>query len=106
MQAPICSGVSASETPAASKTSALPLKLVIFRLPCLATFAPALAATNAAAVEMLNSLLPLPPVPQVSTSTSLVTGTLVESSRMVIAAPAISAGVSPLTRKAARMAPI
>ena len=71
MQVATCFGVKESETPAASRTSALPLKLVIFRLPCLATLAPALAATKAAAVEMLKSLLPLPPVPQVSTKVSL-----------------------------------
>ena len=46
---------------------ALPLLLVAPRLPCLATFAPAVAATSAEAVDTLNLLEPLPPVPQVST---------------------------------------
>ena len=37
------------------------------RLPCLATWQPAPAATNALAVEMLNVPAPSPPVPTVST---------------------------------------
>ena len=93
-------------TPAASKTSALPLGPVPLRLPCLATRAPGGAAMKAAAVEMLNSLAPLPPVPQVSTRWSAGASTRVESWRMVAAAPAISSGVSPFMRKAMSRAPI
>ena len=36
------------------------------RLPCLATFRPAPAATKATAVEMLKVEMPVPPVPQTS----------------------------------------
>ena len=53
-------------TPRAASTSAEPLRLVMPRLPCLATGTPAAAATRAAAVEMLKVCEPSPPVPQVS----------------------------------------
>ncbi len=43
----------------ASRTSAEPLLEVTARLPCLATVAPAAAATRAAAVEMLKVPLAL-----------------------------------------------
>src|SRR5260370_29960862 len=52
--------------PRASRTSAEPHCEVTARLPCLATFAPAAAATRAAAVEMLKVPLESAPVPQVS----------------------------------------
>ena len=55
------------ETPRASRTSAEPEREVMERLPCLATLAPAPAATKAAAVEMLKVPEESPPVPQVST---------------------------------------
>ena len=55
-------------TPRASKTSADPQREVTARLPCLATSAPAAAATRAAPVEMLKVAGPPPPVPQVLTS--------------------------------------
>src|ERR1700749_2901193 len=48
-----CRGVRATGTPRASRTSAEPHFEVMPRLPCLATLAPAAAATRAAAVEML-----------------------------------------------------
>src|SRR5256885_7302789 len=54
-------------TPSASSTSAEPHLDVNDRLPCLATTAPAPAATNAAAVEILKVETAPPPVPQVST---------------------------------------
>ena len=54
--------------PRASRTSAEPVCEVMARLPCLATEAPAAAATRAAAVEMLKLPEESPPVPQVSTS--------------------------------------
>ena len=57
-------------TPRASSTSALPQRLEIERLPCLATRTPAAAATSAAAVETLNVPRPSPPVPQVSSKGS------------------------------------
>ena len=53
-------------TPAAASTSALPHCEETERLPCLATRTPAPAATNAAAVEMLNERDLSPPVPQES----------------------------------------
>ena len=65
------SGVAASLTPKYSKTSAEPTLLEAERLPCLATFTPAAAATKATAVEILKVDAPSPPVPQVS-----ITGTL------------------------------
>ena len=48
-------GVSEMGMPRASRTSAEPQSEVTARLPCLATVAPAAAATSAAAVEMLKS---------------------------------------------------
>ena len=60
---------------------------------------PAAATTNIAAVEMLNVLLPSPPVPHISTSDSgLGTCTGVANSRMTVAAAVISPMVSFLTR--------
>ena len=58
--------------PSASSTSALPDLLDTLRLPCLATFAPAAAATNIDAVEMLNVCAPSPPVPTMSTKFDVV----------------------------------
>jgi hypothetical protein len=52
--------------PRASRTSAEPVCDVTARLPCLATVAPAAAATSAAAVEMLKVPERSAPVPQVS----------------------------------------
>jgi len=69
-------------------------------LPCLATRAPAAAATNIDAVEMLNVCAESPPVPTMSTRPAVsATSTLVDSSRMTCAAAAISPIVSFLTRK-------
>jgi len=74
------------------------------RLPCFATAAPAPAATNAAAVETLNVEIAPPPVPHVSIrcGRSVVTRSIAR--RSARAAPATSAGVSPLTRSAIRRA--
>ena len=55
-------------TPRASRTSAEPERLETARLPCLATAAPAPAATKATVVEMLKVPEPSPPVPQVSSN--------------------------------------
>jgi hypothetical protein len=52
--------------PRASSTSALPDFDDTERLPCLATRAPAAAATNIDAVEMLNVCEASPPVPTMS----------------------------------------
>ena len=65
---PILSGVRLMSTPSASSTSALPLREVNDRLPCFAIGTPAPAATNAAAVEILNVVTVPPPVPAVSTN--------------------------------------
>ena len=54
MHGATCSGVSMMLAPSASSTSALPDFDDTERLPCLATRAPAAAATNIDAVEMLN----------------------------------------------------
>jgi hypothetical protein len=53
--------------PSASSTSALPDFDDTLRLPCLATLAPAAAATNIDAVEILKVCEPSPPVPTMST---------------------------------------
>ena len=55
-------------TPSSANTSAEPLRLVMLRLPCLATGTPAAAATIAAVVLTLNIAEPPPPVPQVSSN--------------------------------------
>ena len=52
--------------PSASSTSALPLLLVMARLPCLATVTPAAEHTRATVVDILKVLSPSPPVPQTS----------------------------------------
>ena len=106
MHEAICSAFKFKFTPAASSTSALPQLLVIFRLPCFAICAPAPAHTKVEAVEMLNNLLPLPPVPQVSIRFGKSTSTLVDNSLMTRAAPANSSGHSPLTRSAIKIAAI
>ena len=51
-----CSAFRSILTPSFSSTSALPHWLLAARLPCLATFIPAPAATKAAAVEILKVL--------------------------------------------------
>src|SRR5438034_7467586 len=95
-----CAGVSMIFAPSASRTSALPDFDDTERLPCLAPRAPAPAATNTAAVEMLNVCDASPPVPTTSSSVSrLGTSTLVANSRMTCAAAVISPTVSFFTRR-------
>ncbi len=107
MQRPTCSGVSPMFTPSASSTSALPDLLDTERLPCLATLAPAAAATNAAAVEILKVCALSPPVPQVSSRCAWSgTSTRVANSRITCAAAAISPMVSFFTRKPTMIAAI
>ena len=103
MQRSTPSGGRSMRTPRASSTSAAPHLLEAARLPCLATFSPAPAATKAAAVEMLNVSCPSPPVPTESTR-SPSTLTFSENSRMTVAMPAISGVVSPFSRRAVRNA--
>jgi hypothetical protein len=67
MHAATCSGCSSMAAPSASSASALPDLDDTLRLPCLATRAPAAAATNIAQVEMLKVCEPSPPVPTMST---------------------------------------
>src|SRR5689334_3452180 len=85
-------------TPSASSTSAEPHFEVNERLPCFATTAPAPAATNAAAVEILKVGTAPPPVPHVSISALASTSTGIIASRSARAAPATSSPVSPFTR--------
>ncbi len=92
-------------TPSASSTSALPQRLDIARLPCLATLSPAPATMKAAVVEILKVEEPSPPVPQVST-TGEVTRTGVALACITLAKPAISSTVSPLMRRAVAIAAI
>src|SRR3954451_6117571 len=97
---PAVSGEISIFTPRAASTSALPERLETERLPCLATAAPAAAATRAAAVEMLKVPRPSPPVPQVSTSPCRWWGMAIARWRMAAAAPEISATASPFMRRA------
>mmetsp|Transcript_78743 Transcript_78743/g.218823 ORF Transcript_78743/g.218823 Transcript_78743/m.218823 type:complete len:240 (+) Transcript_78743:254-973(+) len=60
------SGSKSKRAPKASRKSAAPLFDVAARFPCFTTFAPAPAATRAAAVEMLKVSCPSPPVPTMS----------------------------------------
>ena len=53
-------------TPSAVSTSDEPDFEVMARVPCLATFRPAPAATKPTAVEMFRVCRPSPPVPQTS----------------------------------------
>jgi len=93
-------GVSMMLAPSASSTSALPDFDDTDRPPCLATRAPAAAATNIDAVEMLNVCCASPPVPTMSTRCSASgTSTFVANSRITCAAAAISPIVSFLTRR-------
>src|SRR5256885_4580202 len=85
-------------TPSASSTSAEPQRDVNERLPCFATEAPAPAATNAAAVEILTVGPVPPPVPPVPTKWSPAAWTGTIASRNARAAPATSSAVSPLVR--------
>jgi hypothetical protein len=95
-----CSGDSMMCAPKASTTSAEPLVLLTLRPACLATRAPAAAATNMLAVLMLKVCEPSPPVPTISTSpVRSATGTGVANSRITCAAAAISPTVSFFTRR-------
>jgi hypothetical protein len=85
-------------TPRASSTSAAPHSEVTARLPCLATLAPAAAATSAAPDEMLKVSGPPPPVPTTSTSSSRSTsvkGSGVARWRITWTKPASSGASSP-----------
>ncbi len=100
MQAATASGLSMMLAPSASSTSALPDFDDTDRPPCLATRAPAAAATNIVAVEMLNVCDASPPVPTMSTRClRSATSTLVDISRITCAAAATSPTVSFFTRR-------
>src|SRR5437667_7534282 len=100
MQAATPSGLSWMLAPSSSSTSALPDFDDTERLPCLAMRAPAAAATNIAAVDMLKVCDASPPVPTISSNRSRSgTSTLVANSRITCAAAAISPIVSFLTRR-------
>ena len=102
-----CAGGRSMRAPRASRTSALPEREDTPRLPCLATVAPAAAATNMEAVEMLKVWAPSPPVPTMSRKCgppSTTTG--VANSRITCAAAVISPMVSFLTRRPTRMAAV
>src|SRR5262245_53289785 len=101
--------------PRVSTTSAEPHRLEAERLPCLATFSPVPATTNAVAVEMLKVPVASPPVPQVSisisrsvpvsaASTSPRVRTRATLSRITSAKPVSSSTVSPFMRSAVRKA--
>jgi hypothetical protein len=77
-----------------SRTSAEPQREETERLPCLATRAPAAAASTHAPVEMFTEPMPSPPVPTMST-TSYGVSTSSALRRMQLARPASSSAVSP-----------
>jgi len=86
-------------TPSAVSTSALPERRVMVRLPCLATFSPAPAATKATAVETLKVETPVPPVPQTSITWCGCLSTTA-ARRITRAQAVISPTVSPRSRMA------
>ena len=92
-------------TPLDSSTSAEPTRDETERLPCLATAAPAPAATIAAAVEMLKRFLPSPPVPHVSSRGDRPVATRRIRRRRADTAPAISSAVSPRAASPSSSAP-
>jgi hypothetical protein len=93
-------GVWSTKAPSASSTSAEPARELTARLPCLATCAPAAAATNATAVETLNVPDSSPPVPQVSSNGRGTSGNGWSAWRIARARPATSSTVSPRMRSA------
>ncbi len=98
-------GGRSSLIPSASRTSAEPDCDEAERLPCLATGAPAPAATIAAIVEMFTDIERSPPVPTTSSSRP---GTSMGLARASIASarPRTSSMVSPLARSATAKAAI
>ena len=92
--------------PSAASTSALPLLLVMARLPCLATVTPAAAQRMATVVEMLNVFRPSPPVPQTSSMMPArvvsSNGKAVARARSSLAKVANSSAVSPFSASAVR----
>src|SRR5438132_2352361 len=99
MQRATPTGPSSTATPRAPRRSAEPQADDAERLPCLATRAPAPAATKAASVDTLMVHDRSPPVPQVSSSGPS-TSTRSAYRSIVRTRAAISAGVSPLARRA------
>ena len=101
-------GGAVARTPSASKTSALPERLEIERLPCFATGTPHAATTIAAHDEMLNVPDRSPPVPHVSNTRLKGREIWTACARIARARPTISSGRSPFmarpTRKAAMWA--
>jgi hypothetical protein len=97
---------SGSGIPSLSSRSALPQRLDIERFPCFTTRTPQAAASSPVPVERLKLPEPSPPVPTVST-VGLPSGTTgcTASSRIAVAKPRISSALSPLARRAARIAP-
>mmetsp|Transcript_7739 Transcript_7739/g.22993 ORF Transcript_7739/g.22993 Transcript_7739/m.22993 type:complete len:277 (-) Transcript_7739:83-913(-) len=88
---------SSRSRPSASSTSAAPQADDTDRLPHLVTLAPQAAARIAEHVLRLMVHAPSPPVPTMSRSVPAVS-TRTHASRMAVAAPAISSGVSPFCR--------
>ena len=95
------SGPRSITTPSASSTSTEPHFDDAARPPCLATFAPAAAATIAAMVDTFTVPAPSPPVPQVSTSgpSTSARSTCSANSSIVRTSAASSPAVSPLARR-------
>ena len=99
-------GDTATFTPKAVNTSALPHKLLAARLPCFATGKPAPAITKAAAVETLKVLAQLDPVPAVSIKQPCRELMPVARARIPSARPANSSTVSPFCFRAISVAAI
>src|SRR5689334_6561439 len=100
------SGATEMFTPNAVSTSALPHLLEAARFPCFATGRPAPAMTKAAAVDTLNVLAQLEPVPAVSMNCLWWDLIRTARARMASAKPASSSTVSPLSFSAISAAPI
>src|SRR5437763_6565094 len=105
---PTPTGSRSITTPRASRVSAEPLGAVALRLPCLQTWAPAPAATKAAAVDTLKAATRrcgLPPVPHVSIRSPVI-GSGSAASSMAASNPHSSSWVGRFMRSAIRKAAI
>ena len=94
-----------SRIPSSESTSALPERLVAARLPCFATGIPVPAITNAAAVETLNDLDRVPPVPTASMNIWCFVFTFLHLDRSSLASAKISSTVAPFFDQPVRSAP-
>ena len=88
------SGSCAMFTPRASRQSAVPLRELAARFPCLATFTPPAARIKAEVVEILKVWALSPPVPTISSTSMPGCSSWTAFWRMAAAQPEISSIVS------------